>query len=483
MLIVGIFFGGALTVALLVFGLLLGRSGAEPAKRSESFVDSMCVGVHWDYNDTVYGQHYDKVRDKLAELGFRHVRSGGSSTDVIDKMKELAALGIKSTFVLDPSLGTKPDSTYWGNPPNYPIKDFVKDINDPSENGVGTDVIDAVEMHNEIDITYGDKRWYPDDSTPLSNDPDSSRYWVKYIRVATRDTHAALESDPVTAGIPLYGPSLTSEQAYTIVGDLSASIDYSNVHWYLAGRHPETSGWGDNGYGSHPYHVYHLARRQSPSDPVVATEGGYSNAVNQNFTNTSEEVTARYLPRLFLHSFNGGFERFCAYELVDEWPNPEKDDNEKNFGLLRNDLSEKPAYVALKNLTDLLKDPGSSFTTGSLDYSLSGETTDVHRTLLHKRDGRFYVVLWVGKPSYDPTNGEPIEVPSQRVTLTLNQPIEKASTYLPNESASPTAHYDAPAHLTLDVPDHPLVVELSPSSLPAQFLYELAEALDRLPWP
>lgn len=470
-------------VALLVFVLEFTRSNAEPANSADAFVDSMCVGTHWAYDDTVYGQRYDEVRDKLTELGFRHVRTGGSSNEVIGKMKELAGLGIKTTFVLDPNTGTKPDASYWGNPPNYHIKDFVKDINDPSKNGVGTNVVDTVEMNNEIDIFYQNTRWHPGDSTPLSDSPDSSLYWGKYIQAATQDTYTALKSDPATAGIPVYGPSLTSEQAYTAVGDLSASIDSSTVHWYLAGRHPETDGWGDNGYGSRGYTVHSLAGRQSVRDPVVTTEGGYSNAVEQNFDNASEEVTARYLPRLFLHAFNGGFKRFCMYELVDEWPNPEKDDAEKNFGLLRNDLSEKPAYVALKNLTGLLKDAGSSFTPGSLDYSLSGETEEVHHTLLQKRDGRFYLVLWIGKPSYDPTEGTVIDVPSQQVTLSLNQPIEKAAIYLPNDSAFSAAQHDTPAQLTLDVPDQPLVVELSPGPVPAQALEELMQALGDLPWP
>jgi hypothetical protein len=379
---------------------------------------------------------------------------------------------------VDPNTGTKPDATYWANAPNYPIKDLVKDINDPSKNGVDTEVVDAVEMHNEIDLFHPNTRWYPNDTSPVSNEPDSSRYWAEYIKAATRDTYAALKSDPATAEIPVYGPSLTTEQAYTVVGDLSSSIDASNVHWYLAGRNPETSGWGANGYGSRLWTLEYLAKQQSSSDPVVATEGGYGNAINQDPGNISEEVTARYLPRLYLHAFNGGFKRFCMYELVDVEPNPEKDDNVKNFGLLRNDLSEKPAYVALKNLTDLLEDPApdsrwlsraldylSSLlrgVPGSLDYTLSGDTTDVTHTLLQKLDGTFYLILWIGKPSWNPVDGGEDSVPSQQVTLTVDTPIAESAAYLPNTSVAPIGQYEDQKELTLWVPDHPLVVELTP---------------------
>lgn len=446
------------------------ETGSEAARPADEFVDSMCVATHWLYFDTPYGQRYPEVRDKLTDFGVRHVRDSGSSPDTIDKMQELAALGIKTTFILDPNTGTRPDTDYWGNPPGYPIDDFV-------ESEVGTDVIDAVEMHNEVDVFYGYTRWFPNDTEPLSTDPSSRRFWGDYIPVATRDTSAALKGNPATAEVPLFGPSFTSEEAYATVGDLSSSIDAGNVHWYLAGRHPETEGWGPNGYGSRGWVIDALAKRQSPSDPLVATEGGYSTATGAGPEYVPETVHAKYMPRLYLHAFNGGFERFCSYEFVDEREDPEKTDPEANFGLLRNDLSEKPAYTALRNLIGLLEDPRPDSAVarladyfrglvrsapGSLDYALGGDTTDVEQTLLLKRDGTFYLVLWVAKPSWDPIEGGEIRVPSQRVTLTLDTPTAEAATYLPNTSASPIRRYEDPEELTLEVPDHPLVVELVP---------------------
>ncbi len=85
-----------------------------------------------------------------------------------------------------------------------------------------------------------------------------------------------------------------------------------------------------------------------------------------------------------------------------------------NFGLLRNDGSEKPAYKALKNLLNLLKDPGSSFTPGSLDYVLGGDTENVRHTLLQKADGKFYLILWQEVSGYnvDSKKGLPLYMPT-----------------------------------------------------------------------
>ncbi len=48
--------------------------------------------------------------------------------------------------------------------------------------------------------------------------------------------------------------------------------------------------------------------------------------------------------------------------------------------------------------------------------------------------------------------------------MTFDQPIGKATIYLPNDSVSPIAQHDVPTQLTLDVPDRLLVLELKPDS-------------------
>jgi len=99
-----------------------------------------------------------------------------------------------------------------------------------------------------------------------------------------------------------------------------------------------------------------------------------------------------------------------------------------------------------------VKDSGGNFTPGKLDYQLSGETTGVNHTLLQKSNGKFDLILW--------QDDEGEDNPDQKVTLTLNQPISHAKTFLPLNSAEPTNSYSNLKSVGLRVPDHPLVVEL-----------------------
>ena len=62
-----------------------------------------------------------------------------------------------------------------------------------------------------------------------------------------------------------------------MVGDLSAFFDQANIHNYLAGRHPGTPGWGDDGYGSIDWNL-RLIRRYSGGKPITTTEIGYQDA-------------------------------------------------------------------------------------------------------------------------------------------------------------------------------------------------------------
>lgn len=200
--------------------------------------------------------------------------------------------------------------------------------------------------------------------------------------------------------------------------------------------------------------------------PLVATETGYHTAVNmpvgQAQPGVSEAAMAKYVPRLFMEYFNAGVPHTFGYELLDEWPDPQKDESEKNFGLLRNDYSYKPAATALKNTISLLRDPGAEFTPGALDYTITGGNRDLHHSLLQKSNGDFFLALWQEVSSYDASNRRDIAIADQPITLTLNTPISGAATYLPNDSLLPTASYGALIQLDLEVPDRLLLVRLTP---------------------
>ena len=402
----------------------------ETARTAYSFVDSIGVNTHLRYYDTAYG-NFSLIEQRLQELGIRHIRDGGSDPTWIQNINQLATKGIKSTIVVDPSIGIGPDSSYDINSPGYTITNLIK-------NSLPT-AVEAVEILNEFDIIYPNGYSYNGQTVTAAN-------WVSYLRNFTEDTYTALKSDPATQNIGIIGPSFVYPDSSTLVGDLSPWVDYGNLHPYTNPKNP-----GDANL------VQDIVNRSKPfgNHPLIATETGYFTNVPGSDRSVSETVQGKYMPRLFLENYNHGIKRTFSYELIDERANTTN--GEDNYGLLRADGSPKPAFTALKNLISLLNDTSTtaaSFTPGALNYSLSN-AQNVDHTLLQKSNGDFYLVLWQEVPSTD-------QAASQTVTLNLTTPIAQATTYLPNQSTTSTAQYAAPAQLSLNVPDYPLVIQLTP---------------------
>lgn len=451
-----------------------------PAKSADAFVDSMCVNTHWGFSDTPYGYNYNQVKQKLVDLGIRHVRDGGSSAEVIAKMKELAALGIKTHYIMNPNAGVAPNSSYWVTSPFYYINDFVL-------NKVGINVIDAVEVLNEIDLFYnlnGGYYWHPGDTEKINSDPNSEFYWVNYARSVTRDTWNALKNDPATAGVAVVGSSLGVTYDYgrpSPLGDLSRYVDWGNFHPYPSGGNPFNYPFSYNTLNKY-YHdgnfpavnideypfAFDVYRPPFGSKPMAATETGYHTSMA--FRGVSEKVHGKYMPRIFLEYFRRGIVRTCSYEFVNDWNDP--GNSEANYGLLRNDLSPKPAYTALKNLSGLLKDPGSRFTPGALDYTLSvtppagyNRTQYVHDLLLQKRDGTFYLVLWheISNNDITTTPNREITPPAMPTKVILTTPISSATVYSLNDlgNKSSVAARLSNNTLSLNVTDKAMVVKLT----------------------
>jgi hypothetical protein len=400
-LLLPIAIAGALTV-----GLHLGWKHASPnepadaverAKSADSFIDTIGISVHGYYIDTAYGNFDGIVKPRLFELGIRHVRDGALTvgynynSPYYQHCRTLAARGIKFNLATSIKSG-------WGGDTDFSmLKDVYKWCNG---------AVVSFEGINEPDLLPG----VPD--------------WIAATRAAQKQLYKTVKRHPALASVAVIGPSPTSIAAVTALGDLSSDLDYGNMHPYPGGRNPETPGWGGPFkcgsqqfiYGSLAYNLFCIARPLSPSKPIIATETGW-NYSNQTQIRTPGKIVSRYLPRLFLYYFNQGIARSYLYELLDLRADP--NDPEANFGLLRSDGTPKAAFVALKNLIRLLKDPGPKFQPAGVTYSLSGKTTEVQHTLLQKRNGDFYLALWLGLSAWDPGPKTEISIPAQPLTLTL----------------------------------------------------------------
>jgi hypothetical protein len=237
---------------------------------------------------------------------------------------------------------------------------------------------------------------------------------------------------------------------------LVEGCDCGNTHSYPGGGSPV--------FRLTDWYIPMMQNNSGPSKPLCATETGYHNAVNKVdghwIQGVSERAASKYLTRLFLEYFNRGFSRVYIYEFMDEGMNPEV--SELNFGLIRADGTRKAQFNALRNMVDLLEEPGTNFVPGALDYTLSGNLEGIGQTLLQKQDGSFVLALWLDAESFNFETK--LDVDSSRpVTVTLNTKITSATTYLPADSVAPAEQFTAPATLELMVPDHPLLIQLIPA--------------------
>ena len=146
------------------------------------------------------------------------------------------------------------------------------------------------------------------------------------------------------------------------------------------------------------------AQISGPGLKTWTTENGYTINEDKPDTSVPEQIFATYLPRLLLAQWNAGIERTYLYQLADDPSTP------CCFGLMDDKGNRRKPFNALQNLIRLLSDKGNSFTPAPLDYSITDAPSNLHHTLLAKRDKSYWLALWLGIPGYDPHSHQLINV-------------------------------------------------------------------------
>ncbi|MEO1404368.1 MAG: hypothetical protein AAFV72_24390 [Cyanobacteria bacterium J06635_1] len=395
------------------------QSLSETARPASAFIDSVGVVVHLNRTNSAYANFDNIIKPRLQELGIHHIRDGVKRRDrtTQQKLVDLAAVGIKSILVMDPR----------DQPNASEAVDIVKAI--PT-------AVEAVEGPNEWDV-WGDLTY-------------QGQPFPEGVRRFQSELYGAIKGDSATAALDVLSPTVAFWNKASQLG--AVDCDYGAMHSYPGGNPPTTD----------------LNRRWLPAaalicpdKPVIATESGWHNAIASTTgqPGVSEAAAGKYVPRLCLEYFNRDIRRVYLNELINKWNNNNK---EGNFGLLHQDGSPKPAFVALKNLMALLQDGAGEFSPGTLSYTMAGDTANVHHTLLQKQDGRFYLMLWQEVPSFDLANKRDISVSPQAITIRLDTTMRVGNLYRPLESTAAVAQYKSPRSLEVDVSDAPLVIELTP---------------------
>ena len=404
-----------------------------PARLSEDVVHSIGVNLHLGYDNRIYNE-FPKIKAGLLDLGIRHYRDALENPAFKQFVKarhnELGRAGLRGTFLA-----------------SLPIEQNLAAADLVSES------LEAFEGQNEILNIY--VKW-----------DDAKR---DAARQHHRDLYKAVKDSPRWRSFPVIGPSAVGFEGWKALGDLSAWMDIGNAHAYPLGPAPAVP---ESGY----FKEMEGAVLVAPGKALMVTETGYQTGQNKEGNQrVSLAASGKYAPRLFLENFNRGILRSFWYELINQGE-AEDQGQESNFGLLNHDFSLKPSGLAVKNLISLLAEskynattrqwesPDPTFKPGALDYTLSGDTTNVHSTLLQKTNGKFYLCLWQEVASYNHDNEveADIAVPPAKVSLQLAAPIASAALYSPTRDAKASPLAVVQNEIALSVPDEVVIVEVTP---------------------
>ena len=294
------------------------------------------------------------------------------------------------------------------------------------------------------------------------NEPEHQVGWTTSEIVSAQQALFNAVNGSQRPDVPVVGPSIFRKDAAQTIG--TAFNPYTDKG---ANVHPLHQDWRPS-FGMPDMQARLDAfRAMTPGKKLVATEDGWDTCPVGSCAHpmsVSENVQSKYTLRtLFWSLFDADFERANLYEMVDEpsWLSREYNNN-AHYGLLRSDLTPKPAYTSLKRLTSLLAEPNAApFTPQALSFSLSGSVANMKAYVLQKSNGTHYLVLYQDVPSWNTSANTEISNPNVSTTVNLGSPASRVLVHSPHSSATPVADRAGPvSSVTVSVPDHPVVLEI-----------------------
>ena len=413
-------------------GALPGGTLGELARPADSLLDMVGVNGHVNYEPSVYTEQFDAaILPRATELGIRNWRDALSPYEsVLDRQRRLANVGVRFTLhVSELDIGVTLQA----------VKQALPQIT-------------AVEGPNELDHGFRN-------GLPAFPGASTRTYqgigFPGVVAAFQNDLYAAIKGDAATQQLTVLMAGFSFPDNTLDVG-LVAGCDCGNTHSYSDGGLPT--------YRLDDWYIPRAQVNSGPDKPLCSTETGYHTTAQPDgghwIPKVSERAAGKYQLRLLLEYFNRRFDKVFLYEFADIGLSNEVAD--LNFGLLRNDGTPKAQFFALKQLLSLLADPGPSFTTTRLDFALASTARSLQHTLLQKRDGTFYLALWLNELSFDRVTQQDTET-SESVHLSVRAPSVNLTAYLPVAGEAARYRIDHVGEVDLEVTDQPLLLELAPS--------------------
>ncbi len=389
----------------------------ETAQQADKFVDFVGINTHLTYTNTAYYSQWPTILSSLQGSHIRHIRDGFYPWDpgsvYYVRHQQLHAAGIDC--------------------------DFVVGSTTPSPEQV------ALVQQNAGDMAFLE--------APNEVDDQKNPLWIPELQI----TLPLLYIAGLSSNVPVIGPSFVNQYSYQAIGDISPFITFNNLHVYFGGRNPGTVGWGSGNAQRHSYGSFFWwldnANVDAPGTASIVTESGYlTNAKVTPYT-LPQNIEAKYAPRTILEAFNAGVEKAYFYELVDEVSSP-------GYGMMDINLNPKLAYTAVSNLLGLLEDPGGSFQPGSLSYSLAGGDATLHHLLLQKRNGDYYLALWLEASGYNQATNVVTPVATQNVQLAVQGEVINNIYAMNDQGAIAKKPAGNVVSITIPVTDSASIVEI-----------------------
>jgi hypothetical protein len=435
-----------LRAAALTLDRRLNQVALTTAVRNNAFLNTLGVGTHLEYTDGLYNSSPAAVQKDLKDLqylGISQVRDGipepnGTvpQANYQSALQTFTAAGIKFDLVSDPSQSLATTIS---------ALDAVKAMRQG-------DII-AVEGPNEINN-------YPVTYDGMANGDPAAQAFQK-------DLYSAVKADPKLSGVSVY--------YYTGYGMVDPTplnpattpgyADFNNQHPYpLNGQQPASFSSRSS-----------LTNETPPNGAAVYTETGYTTTPGGFFNDGDATVQAKETLNLLFDGASQGISKTYLYQLLDAYApgSPQGDDG---FGLFDYKGAAKPAATAIHNLTSILIDTGSSFTPGSLNYSVTALPSIGNTYLMQKSNGAFDLAVWDEPQIWNSTTKTEITAPTTPMTVVLGQTFGSVKVFDPMQGTSPVQTLSNASSVQVGVTDHPMIVEVSnPSVTPDKLSLILSE--------
>lgn len=433
---------GVIFAISLYFTVFQGATDFEriTPKMADSFVDSIGVNVHMD--NSFHTNSVDTILlPKLQESGIRHVREGLAWYEYLKlAMIKMSNQGINLNLLIQPY----DNSTTTKLPDITKVQDNLKSHID---RGINVTSIENPNEYNHPKLVWGG-------SQPPSD-------WPKWLYDYTVSTYTKFKSDTKTSSLPILSPTIIaygSADKLAATGDSRPYVDYANIHWYCHDYWEDISVPNVSNLCNLDSDLAEFGKPYT-GKPIIITETGVASTKDLSIVTdpylkariVTDEVGGKYLTRRLFETFNRGVTRTYIYEF-NVWPEFTPNQLSYYWALVNTDGTNKPAFTGITNMIKILNDPGNSFTPTALDVRLTGPTT-LHKNLLQKRDGSYYLTLWNEVDSRTPYTAQSVQLElAKNFTAEIFKPLSSSNAI--STLTSSNIH-------NISVGDEPLIIRLS----------------------